>query len=72
MLQQRSWDTPTAIAGRPWRSSPTMSPPSLKWASAEIRKNEFRGDGGQSAGGGGRAPAANQPPPAYDMDEEPF
>ena len=48
--------------------------PSLRWASADVRRNEFKGGGGGApmGGGGGDRPMPNQAPPAYDMDEEPF
>ena len=76
MLQQRSWDTPDGDRRSTVEIIADDVAPSLKWASAEIRKNEFRGDGGGQGGGGGggggNRPAANQAPPAYDMDEEPF
>jgi uncharacterized membrane protein len=53
--------------------------PSLKWATADITKNERRGDfagGGNSnsgggGGGGGSRAASNDPGPQY-ADEEPF
>ena len=48
--------------------------PSLKWATAEITRNERRDGGGggfQGGGGGGGRPVANEPP-AYDPNEEPF
>ena len=76
MLQQRSWDTPDGDRRSTVEIIADDVAPSLKWASADIRKNEFRGDGGGQGGGGGGGqqsrPAANQAPPAYDMDEEPF
>ncbi|MEM7139417.1 MAG: single-stranded DNA-binding protein [Actinomycetota bacterium] len=75
MLQQRSWDTPDGDRRSAVEIIADDVAPSLKWASAEVRKNEFRGEGGgQGGGGGGGAsrPAPNQAPPAYDMDEEPF
>lgn len=84
MLQQRSWDTPDGDRRSAVEILADDVAPSLKWASVEIRRNEFRGDGGQGGGnqgggnqggggGGGQSrPAANQAPPAYDMDEEPF
>ena len=76
MLQQRSWDTPEGDRRSAVEIIADDVAPSLKWASAEIRKNEFRGEGGGQGGGGGggggNRPAANQAPPAYDMDEEPF
>lgn len=73
MLQQRSWDTPDGDRRSTVEIVADDVAPSLKWASADIRKNEFRGDGGGQGGGGGQnRPAPNQAPPAYDMDEEPF
>lgn len=50
--------------------------PSLRWASAEVRKNDRR-DGGGGGGGGGRPQPQAQAPggekPAYDeFGEEPF
>lgn len=78
MLQQRSWDTPDGDRRSAVEIIADDVAPSLKWASAEIRKNEYRGDGGGNQGGGGGGgggqsrPAANEAPPAYDMDEEPF
>lgn len=75
MLQQRSWDTQDGDRRSTVEIIADDVAPSLKWASADIRKNEFRGDGGGQGGGGGgqqNRPAPNQAPPAYDMDEEPF
>ena len=76
MLQQRSWDTPDGDRRSTVEIIADDVAPSLRWASADIRKNEFRGEGGGQGGGGGGGqqsrPAANQAPPAYDMDEEPF
>ena len=49
--------------------------PSLRWANAEVSRNERRdGAGGGNAGGGGgnAAPPAATPPAGYDYDEEPF
>ena len=73
MLQQRSWDTPEGDRRSTVEIIADDVAPSLKWASAEIRKNELRGAGDNQGGGGGQSdPVANQAPPAYDMDEEPF
>ena len=80
-LSQRSWDTPEGDRRSAVEIIADDVAPSLKWASAEIRRNEFRGDGGQGSGGqggggqggGGQSrPAPNQDAPSYDMDEEPF
>ncbi len=52
--------------------------PSLKWASAQISRNEYKGGGADQGSrrqvsnqpsGGGQAP---QGAPAYNLDEEPF
>jgi single-strand DNA-binding protein len=72
MLQQRSWDTPEGDRRSAVEIIADDVAPSLKWASAEIRKNEFRGDGGGGQSGGATRPAANEPSPAYNADEEPF
>ena len=81
-LSQRSWDTPEGDRRSAVEIIADDVAPSLKWASAEIRRNEFRGDGGGQGsggqggggqGGGGQSrPAPNQDAPSYDMDEEPF
>ena len=72
-LSQRSWENQEGERRSKVEIIADDVAPSLRWASAEIRKNEFRG--GDSGGGGGPAPSrpvGNQAPPAYDMDEEPF
>ncbi len=73
-LEQRSWEqngekrsTVEVIADE--------IGPSLRWATAEVRRNERRegSDGGFGGGGGGRPTAANEPPAGGAMtDEEPF
>ena len=70
-LQQRSWENQEGERRSKVEIIADDIAPSLKWASAEVRRNEFRG--GDSGGGqpsGGRA--VSNEPPAYDMDEEPF
>jgi single-strand DNA-binding protein len=81
-LSQRSWENQEGERRSKVEIVADEVAPSLRWASAEISRNEFKGDsggaprGGQNSGGqgggGGTRPAANQAPPAYDMDEEPF
>lgn len=66
-LQQRSWEDKEGNNRSTVEIVADDVAPSLRWASAEITKNDFKGEGG----GGGNKPAQNQPP-AYDMDEEPF
>ena len=71
-LQQRSWENQEGEKRSKVEILADEVAPSLKWASAEVRKNDRSDSGGRSGGGGGGGrPAANEPPP-YDMDEEPF
>jgi single-strand DNA-binding protein len=72
-LEQRSWETPDGEKRSVVEVVADEIGPSLRWATANVVKNERRsGDGGGSSGGGGGGarPAPNEPP-AYD-DEEPF
>jgi len=55
--------------------------PSLRWASAQVTRNEYQGGGSAQGGGyqqaprdgGDRQPQGNPAPaPAYNLDEEPF
>ena len=77
-LNQNSWDNQEGERRSKVEILADDVAPSLLWASAEIRRNEFKGDsdgsprGGSGGGGGGGRPAPQQAPPAYDMDEEPF
>ena len=71
-LSQRSWETQDGDKRSKVEIVADEVAPSLRWASADIRRNEFKGAGGAPAGGGGGRPVPNDAPPAYDMDEEPF
>ena len=70
-LEQRSWETQEGDKRSIIEVVADEIGPSLRWATAEVKKTERRSpDGGGPAGGGGATrPAANEPP-AY--DEEPF
>jgi len=70
-LEQRSWETQDGDKRSKIEIVADEVAPSLKWATAEITKNERRegGGGGRSSGGG--RPASNDPGPQY-ADEEPF
>jgi single-strand DNA-binding protein len=76
-LEQRSWETPDGEKRSVVEVVADEIGPSLRWATAQVVKNErrsgdgggFSGGGGGGGGGGGR-PAANEPPPYG--DEEPF
>ena len=71
-LEQRSWETQEGEKRSKIEVVADEIGPSLRWATAEVKKNDRRGpsDGGGGGGGGSSRPAANEPPPAY--DEEPF
>lgn len=73
-LQQRSWENQEGEKRSKVEILADDVAPSLKWATAEIRKNDRNDSGGGARSGGssgGGRPVANEPPP-YDMDEEPF
>lgn len=77
-LEQRSWETQDGDKRSKIEVIADDIGPSLRWATAEVTKNERRADGGPSGGGGGGGggssasrPARNEAP-AYDYDEEPF
>ncbi len=77
-LDQRSWETQDGDKRSKVEIVADDVAPSLRWATADITKNERRGDfagGGNSnsggGGGGGSRPASNDPGPQY-ADEEPF
>lgn len=74
-LDQRSWETEQGDKRSKVEIVADEVAPSLRWATAQITKNERRdgGDGPGSGGGsgGGTRPVPNEPPAGYD-DEEPF
>jgi single-strand DNA-binding protein len=77
-LEQRSWETPEGDKRSKIEVVADEIGPSLRWATAQITKNDRRGPG---EGGGppmnGARPVANAAPsggapPAYDYGDEPF
>lgn len=74
-LDQRSWETQDGDKRSKVEITADEVSPSLRWATAQVTRNE-RSDGGQGGGqgGGGRpAPAPGPAPaPAPNYDEEPF
>ena len=73
-LEQRSWETPDGEKRSVVEIVADEIGPSLRWATAQVVKNERRaGDGGGApaagGGGGGGRPVSNEPPYS---DEEPF
>ncbi len=81
-LEQRSWETPDGDKRSVVDIVADEIGPSLRWATAQVVRNERRpGDGGDApsySSGGTSRPQPSTPPPAasggggYDYDEEPF
>jgi single-strand DNA-binding protein len=71
-LEQRSWDTQEGEKRSKVEVVADEIGPSLRWATAEVTKNERRGGGNGGGGGFDSAPAPAAAPPAYNDDEEPF
>ena len=85
-LEQRSWETPEGDKRSKIEVVADEVGPSLRWATAEVRKNDRRGpgEGGGPPSNGARqvansAPGANAGPaqsggaaPTYDYGDEPF
>ena len=71
-LEQRSWETQEGDKRSKVEVVADEIGPSLRWATAEVKKNDRRGpgDGGGGGGGGGGRPVSNEPPAGF--DEEPF
>ncbi|MEI2699605.1 MAG: single-stranded DNA-binding protein [Microthrixaceae bacterium] len=70
-LEQRSWDTDQGEKRSKVEVIADEVGPSLRWATAQVTRNERR-DGG-SGGGSSSAPPPVEPPAAgYHDDEEPF
>jgi len=73
-LDQRSWETQDGDKRSKVEVVADEVAPSLRYATAQIVRNERREgfEGGGNAGGGGNRSVPNDPPAGYDMDEEPF
>ena len=80
-LEQRSWETENGEKRSVIEIVADEVGPSLRWATAQITRNERRGGGdfggggggGGAGGGGGGGGGASAPPPSYDdFGEEPF
>ena len=73
-LEQRSWETDQGEKRSKVEIVADEVGPSLRWATAEVTRNERSGpsEGGGGGGGGASRPVANEPPAGYDPNEEPF
>ncbi len=76
-LEQRSWETPDGDKRSRVEIIAEELGPSLRWATAQVVKNERRGPGGDGPAAGGAAPAARAQRAPADTgyaaeDEEPF
>src|SRR5437016_2083427 len=60
-LEQRSWETPEGDKRSKIEVVADEVGPSLRWATAEVRKNDRRGPTDGGVGGGGARPVSNQP-----------
>jgi single-strand DNA-binding protein len=71
-LEQRSWETEDGEKRSIVEIVADEVGPSLRWATAEVKKTDRRGpsDGGGGGGGGGASRPVANAEPAY--DEEPF
>ena len=74
-LDQRSWETQDGEKRSKIEIVADEIGPSLRWATAEVKKNDRRAPGGDGGGAGGSSrPVANEPSAGYSSgyDEEPF
>ena len=73
-LEQSSWQTKEGDKRYKIEVVADEVAPSLRYATAQVVRNERREgfDGGGSSGGGGSRAVPNDAPAGYDMDEEPF
>ena len=78
-LEQRSWETQDGERRSVVEIVADEVGPSLRWATAQVARNERRDNmgsdgfgGGGGGGGGGSRSVGNEPAPAYDPAEEPF
>ena len=74
-LEQRSWETEQGEKRSIVEIVADEVGPSLRWATAEVKKNDRRGpsDGGGGGGGGSSRPVANEPEGGgHEYGDEPF
>jgi single-strand DNA-binding protein len=72
-LEQRSWETNDGEKRSKIEVVADEVGPSLRWATAQVTKNERRSPGGESSGArNSRAPIGGSSSDGYEYDEEPF
>src|ERR1700722_13610035 len=79
-LEQRSWETPDGDRRSKVEVIADEIGPSLRWATAQVTKNERKGPGGEPApsrsGGSSSSSSGGSsssgPAPSYGYDDEPF
>ncbi len=72
-LEQRSWETEQGDKRSKVEIVADDVAPSLRWATAEVRKNERRDGGAPASGSASNRPAQNEPSGSgWNTDEEPF
>ena len=73
-FEQRSWETAEGEKRSKIEVIADEIGPSLRWATAEVRKNDRRGpsDGSPVGAAAGPAGGGAPPPSTYDYGEEPF
>jgi single-strand DNA-binding protein len=73
-LEQRSWETQDGDKRSKIEVIADEVGPSLRWATADVTKNDRRpgSEVGVGAGRGTGGKATSNEPPGYDFDEEPF
>jgi single-strand DNA-binding protein len=76
-LDQRSWETQDGEKRSKIEVIADEVGPSLRWATAQVTKNERRGGDFDGGGGGGGSsssadPGPSEPPAGGNYDEEPF
>jgi single-strand DNA-binding protein len=73
-LEQRSWETSDGDRRSKVEVVADEIGPSLRWATAQVTKNERKGPGGEPAGISRGAPAASAEAPSggYGYDDDPF
>jgi single-strand DNA-binding protein len=70
-LEQRSWDTPEGEKRSVVEIVADEIGPALRWAQAQVERNERTGGEGGYSGGGSASSGGRAPDPIYG-DEEPF